>query len=42
MALKEQANKHKNPRNRNSNYRDGKPLEKHILREQKPIINDKE
>lgn len=32
MALKEQANKKKSPRNKNDRFRDGKPLEANILR----------
>lgn len=32
MALKEQANKKKSPRNKNDRYRDGKPLESNILK----------
>lgn len=32
MALKEQANKKKSPRNKNDRFRDGKPLEVNILK----------
>jgi len=39
MALKEQANKKKSPRNNNDQFRDGKPLEKNILKEEERIIN---
>jgi|GEM_PF-4075553 len=40
MAIKEQANKKKSPRNKNEGFRDGKPLEKAILNEEKRIINE--
>lgn len=39
MALKEQANKKKSPRNKNDAVRDGKPLEKAVLKEEKREID---
>lgn len=40
MALKEQANKKKTPRNRSDGFRDGKPLERAIEKNEERIIND--
>ena len=36
MALKEQANKKKTPRNKNDKFRDGKPLEKMYMETEPP------
>lgn len=41
MALKEQANKKKSPRNKNDKMRDGKSLEQSILKyEENPAANE--
>lgn len=39
MALKEQANKKKSPRNKNDRFRDGKPLEANILKYENKSID---
>lgn len=42
MALKEQANKKGTPRNNNDALRDGKPLHKHITKEENRHIDGEE